>query len=225
MISPVLRARCCNAAGPVFRAFPILVLAMLSLQQDRGFVAHGQSRQEPSSSQQSPAPLKLNPRYSFSSSYQRPISKQGVSEVRTSMTRENFDRRYAKLKSMGAAYRQYNLWWSELEDSGAAGSSAPLSCASGYQRIPADDSERLRLGYHHFHCINRTALSIYDNLFSRDQESGMQSGVVLWSSPPVYRYPNCLGFSFGGDLNKDGCVPRDDAMDDFEDYVNRLAFR
>src|SRR5262249_48990556 len=152
----------------------------------RRFVALGQSRQEPSSLQQSPAPLKVNSRYSFSSSYQRPISKQGVSEVRTSMTRENFDRRYAKLKSMGVAYRQYNLWWSELEDSGAAGSSAPLSCASGYQRIPADDSERLRLGYHHFHCINRTGLSIYDNLFSRDQESGMQSGVVLWSSPPAY---------------------------------------
>src|SRR5262249_28107427 len=59
----------------------------------------------------------------------------------------------------------------------------------------------------------------------RDQMAGMQSGVVLWSSPPVDRYAGCVGMRSGREVVKDGCVPRDDAMDDFEDYVNLLASR
>jgi hypothetical protein len=158
------------------------------------------------------APLSLNRRYSFSYSYQRPSSKQGVSEERTSMSSERFDRRYAKLKSMGAAYRQYNLWWSELEDSGQAGSSSPISCLPAYQLSPATESERVALGFHHYHCVKQSTLARFDNLFRRDQNAGMQSGVVLWSSPPVYRYTGCLGMASEHGVVKDGCVPRDDAI-------------
>ena len=141
------------------------------------------------------------------------------------MSSDSLDRRYAKLKSMGAAYRQYNLWWSALEDSGLAGSSSPLSCPSGYQLIPSSESERAGSGFHHYHCINQGTLTIFDNLFSRDQAAGMQSGVVLWSTPAAYRYAQCVGFTSGDKSVKDGCVPRDDAMDDFEDYVSLLASR
>ena len=35
--------------------------------------------------------------------------------------------------------------------------------------------------------------------------------------------PNCTGFVFGKDSIKGGCVPRQDALDDFEDYVNLLV--
>ena len=47
---------------------------------------------------------------------------------------------------------------------------------------------------------------------------------MLYSPPEMYRYSGCEGFEFGGNY-KHGCVPRDDAMDDWEDYVNYIAHR
>ena len=211
--------------GIILSVVSIVFLSVSSSQiYFQSFATFAQVSPEASSSEGSPA-AGIVDRYPFSASYQKPASKQGVSEDRTSMSAVSFDRRYAKLKSMGTAYRQYNLWWSALEDSGIAGSAHPLSCRPGYQQIPAKEAERTAWGYHHYHCINQGVLATFDNLFRRDQQARMQSGVVLWSSPAIYRYAECVGFDSGGNNSKEGCVPRDDAMDDFEDYVNLLASR
>lgn len=167
----------------------------------------------------------ISSQYSFSKTFVPPVSKQGVSEFRTSMTPSEFDQRYSKLKSMGAAYRQYNLFWSGLENSSVQSSVNPINCPASFQMIPANKSELVALGFHRFRCININTLNTFDNLIKRDQLAGMQSGAVLWSSPPIYRYNGCQGFSVGGYHLRDGCIPRDDAMDDFEDYINLLASR
>lgn len=167
----------------------------------------------------------IAPQFTFSSTYTSPVSKQGTGEARTIMSSQDFDQRYAKLKSLGVAYRQYNLWWSELEQSGVPSSDAPVSCPEGYDQAPSTALEKDLNGFHKYRCVSRATVQKFDELFKRDQAAGMQSGVVLWSSPPLYRYPDCRGFEFGGNYLKDGCVPRDDAMDDWEDFVNFLAHR
>ena len=141
------------------------------------------------------------------------------------MSEADADLRYKKLKSLGTSYRQYNIYWSVLEGSGVASSSAPLKCPEKYIQIPATEVEKIALGYKKYRCVNSDQLRVYDDLLKRDQANGIQSGVVLWSSPPIYRYPGCIGFGFGGVFMKDGCVPRDDAMDDYEDFVNLVASR
>ena len=160
-----------------------------------------------------------------SNGYVKPDVKQGTGEARTRMSSQEFDSRYAKLKDIGMGYRQYNLWWSALENSGLTSSDNPLSCPSGYSLFPANEIEKNDKGYKKYRCINMSYLEMFDNLFKRDMSAGFQSGVVLWSSPPVYQYSGCEGFAFGGNYLMAGCVPRDDAMDDYEDYVNLLASR
>ncbi len=161
----------------------------------------------------------------FSENFIAPDSKQGISEFRTTIGDAENNIRYAKLKAVGAKYRQYNFWWSELESSGLASSAAPLKCPNGFTQIPETEADKIKLGFNKYRCVKKEMVSRFDNLFKKDAAHGMQSGVVMWSSPPVYRYDACEGFGFGGNFLKDGCVPRDDAMDDYEDFVNFLASR
>ena len=65
----------------------------------------------------------------------------------------------------------------------------------------------------------------YSALVSRLKAAGIQTEIVIWSAPPRYRYPDCQGGNWGGQILKDGCVPRDNAMDDFEDFFNFIAQR
>ena len=159
----------------------------------------------------------------FSDGYRPPASKQGVSEFRTAMPADDLAARTAKLKALGTAYVQYNLFWSELESAGVPSSAAPLACPAGHARVPADAAEQARLGFKRYRCIDRAVLARFDALLARDEAAGFQSGAVLWSSAPQYRDPACPGSP--GAPGQQGCVPRDDALDDFEDYVNLVASR
>ena len=172
-----------------------------------------------------PEAFNFKSRYSFSKNYVRPISKQGVGDARTDLSAAELSVRYAKLKKLGVAFKEYNFWWSALESSGLTSSSAPIACPAGYKLIPANEAERIAMGYHKYRCASLGHLANFDNLFQKDQAAGIQTAIIMWSSPPVYRYPGCLGFPWASGSLKDGCVPRDDAMDDFEDYANILASR
>ncbi|MBW2736923.1 MAG: hypothetical protein JRH20_31455, partial [Deltaproteobacteria bacterium] len=154
-----------------------------------------------------------------------PTLKQGAGGAEKPMTSVENDARYAVMQSIGIGYRQYNLWWSSFEKSGLTSSATPINCPVGYELIPKDETERRAKGYHRYRCVSRGQLSYFDRMLSRDAAAGFQSGVVLWSSPPVYRHPDCEGFAWANGNMKEGCVPRDDAMDDFEDYVNIVADR
>lgn len=160
---------------------------------------------------------------SFSDGFVPPASKQGVFEVRVDLPPAVLAERSRKLAGFGAAYVQYNLFWSEIETAGVASSERPLACPAGHQMVPGSEAERVQRGYHRFRCIEAGKLARYDTLFRRDREHGFQSGVVLWSSPPVYRNRGCAGSP--GAIGGQSCAPRGDAMDDFEDYVNLVAAR
>lgn len=172
-----------------------------------------------------PEAYQFNSRYVFSKNFVRPLSKQGIGDARTEMSAAELSTRYAKLKGLGVAYKEYNFWWSGLESSGLTSSSTPIACPAGYQLFPANEAEKVAKGYNKYRCIHLPYLANFDNLFKRDQDAGIQTGIVMWSSPAVYRYSGCQGFAWASGTLKDGCVPRDDAMDDFEDYANFLASR
>lgn len=167
----------------------------------------------------------IAPQFLFSQGFQLPTSKQGVSEhdFFISVSQDVKLARNTKMHQWGVKYKQYNVWWSKLETQRS--SAVPMNCPVGTVLIPDNEASRVALGYKKFHCYSKTELDNYDFIFNLNYRNGVQSGVVLWSSPTVYQHSQCLGFNFGGVYLKDGCVPRDDAMDDFEDYVNLLSSR
>jgi len=160
---------------------------------------------------------------SFSDDFVPPASKQGVFEYRTDLPPAVLAERSRRLGQFGAGYLQYNLFWSEFESAGAGSSPTPIPCPAGHRMEPPSEAERMRLGFHRFRCVEAAKLTRYDALLRRDRLYGIQSGAVLWSSPPAYRDPGCTGTP--GPIGRQSCAPRPDAMDDFEDFMNLVASR
>ncbi len=161
----------------------------------------------------------------ISTGYAAPIGKQGINDRQYIDSYDgNLDARYRKFSEIGLSSKIYNIWWSGLE-SWIPSSSQPIGCPNQYQLVPGNDAERVNQGYHRYRCLSSIEISKFDNIFRKDAINHIQTAVVLWSSPSQYRYPNCNGFAWDGGRLYDGCVPRDDAMDDWEDYVNFLASR
>ncbi|GJD57413.1 hypothetical protein MTDSW087_02324 [Methylobacterium dankookense] len=161
----------------------------------------------------------------ISATYVPPSSKQGVHDFRLDDPAEIQDARYAAFRRMGLGYKEYNLFWRGLETEAVPSSADPVACPAGSFMVPASEAERAAWGFHRFRCFSEAQVALFDRQIARDAASGMQSGAVLWAAPERYRDPACLGSPFGGVTLKDGCVPRDDAMDDFEDYVAFVANR
>ena len=170
--------------------------------------------------------------------FQLPGRKQGISVSPRAMSTAEHDARYEALRSVGFRYRQYNVWWSALEPlppgcdettthkpqcQTSASSPEMLSCPSGTVMVPRDEAERSAKGYHRYRCISLGMVSHLQDVFRRDAAAGMQTAIVVWSSPVNYRNPGCEGFAWADGLMKQGCAPRRDALDDYEDIINALA--
>jgi len=134
--------------------------------------------------------------------------------------------RYAVYKNqINAGMRIYNFWWNFVEHPNHVAKPSlneVSSCAGGYIRIPFDENEKNLFGFKKFRCINVEALKKMDKLIGLDKRHGMQSAVVLYSAPKKYISSGCENYVH---LKTMGCVPRDDSMDDYEDYVRVLATR
>ena len=132
-----------------------------------------------------------------------------------------FTQRYAALGKMQPGIRRYNMFWGGFEPTPSTATAR--MCATGYELHPrgAGDME----GFSRFHCYHTAQLRSFDLVFKLDQAIGAQGAAILYSAPAWAIEPNCTGFTFGKDVIKGGCVPRDDTMPDFEDFVNLLASR
>lgn len=160
---------------------------------------------------------------SISSGYVAPASKLGfLSEVSDPLTG---DATYQNLVGLGFGVREYNIFWSGFESSGIASSPTQTQCPADTVLIPANESERVAKGYHRYRCLQTGTIDHFDRLLKQDAKYGLQSVAILWSAPSIYRYSGCTGGPSGNGMLYDGCVPRDDVMDDWEDYVNFLAAR
>lgn len=160
----------------------------------------------------------------ISASYVPPTSKQGVGDPHDSDTDDITVKRYQRYQQFGAGYRQYNYWWSALESAGVAPAAQTVTCPSGHLLVPANEKEKNSRGFHRYHCYHQGTIQKFDRVMKLDAQFGLQSGVVLWSTPEQFRHPGCTGFPWGTGTLKEGCVPRDEAMNDFEDFVNFLAW-
>jgi hypothetical protein len=113
------------------------------------------------------------------------------------------------------------VFWSAFEPGVSAATARGLgSCPPGHEMHGGAGA-----GFHRFHCYDTAQLRQFDLIFQLDRQIGAQGAAILYAAPPWAREPNCTGFVFGKDAIKGGCVPRDDAMDDYEDYVNLLSQR
>ena len=152
-----------------------------------------------------------------------PFSKTGINDYYYAPP--ELEERYLKVFSeINHGMRSYNIWWSALED-GVKSSSTPLNCPPHQLLYPPDTATKNAFGYHNFHCYNSGYIRQFDRALAEDQEFGVQSVAVLWSTPPKYQNPGCQGFFRGASVVKEGCVPDAPHMNDFEDYVNFLAHR
>lgn len=155
----------------------------------------------------------------------RPAGRQGM----TSQNAPGMDGPavYQRLVSdFGFGVKQYGIWWGYLEASGQLSTATATTCPAGYSLYPKNESERAQLGYHRYHCYKDVYIANFDRFFSEDAQYGLQVSAVLWNAPRIYRDPRCTSVpSWAAEPSLSGCVPRDDAMDDYEDYVNFLASR
>eukprot|EP01043_Picozoa_sp_COSAG02_P005127 COSAG02_NODE_137_length_34526_cov_94.448079_20_plen_358_part_00 len=129
--------------------------------------------------------------------------------------------RYKVLGAMQPGIRRYNMFWSTFED--VKSSTTPMQCPAGTELHPPSASDRA--GFHRFHCYRSAQLKQFDLIFQMDEAIGAQGGGIFYSAPSWAIDPNCTGFVFGKDVIKGGCAPRDDAMDDFEDFIYMVAQR
>ena len=128
--------------------------------------------------------------------------------------------RYKALGAMQPGIRRYNMFWSTFESVQSA--AAPMQCPAGTELHPSGAD---RKSFHRYHCYRTQQLQQFDQIFKLDESIGAQGGGIFYSAPAWAIEKNCTGFVFGKDVIKGGCAPRDDAMDDYEDFINLVAQR
>lgn len=129
--------------------------------------------------------------------------------------------RYSVLGGMRPGIRRYNMFWSSFEPTTSTANAR--KCDPGFELHPNRSEDGM--AWNRFHCYRTSQLRAFDLLFRLDRTIGAQGAAILYSAPAWAIEPNCTGFVFGKDVIKGGCVPRDDALGDFEDFVTLLASR
>jgi hypothetical protein len=131
-------------------------------------------------------------------------------------------RRNTRLAQTGAGLKLYDLFWRDLEEGAKAPSNAPIACDAGYRLVPSNATLKAKYGYNHYHCYKESFFQKWDGPLSQDAAAGFQVAAVLWNAPPAFRNAGCSAVD-DSSAGADGCIPRDDAMPDFQDYVTFLA--
>jgi hypothetical protein len=161
----------------------------------------------------------------ISSAYSQPDSKQGTFDLRTEMTDLDRGKRYENLKKIGIGYRQYNILWEEWEHQTIPSSLTPINCPVDYVSFPLNEEEKTLIGSNKFRCIRTKKLWNFDATLTQDGRAGFQSGVIISATPAAYRHKDCQGTVVNGVLLKQGCLPKQESLEDFQDFVTLLAGR
>eukprot|EP01113_Clastostelium_recurvatum_P046465 TRINITY_DN8148_c0_g1_i1.p1 TRINITY_DN8148_c0_g1~~TRINITY_DN8148_c0_g1_i1.p1 ORF type:complete len:445 (+),score=42.32 TRINITY_DN8148_c0_g1_i1:32-1366(+) len=155
--------------------------------------------------------------------YTPPRNKQGLNDQ---YTMENIspqqlqERILNQERDLVPGVKIWNLFWSGVE-SNLTSSPSPLTCPSGYTMIPENKTQLDTYGFHKYHCWSSSVLSHWRNLILSTTQHNTHNAAVLWTTPPQYQYPTCMGVD--APIGKMPCVPRDDAMNDWEDFITMMA--
>jgi hypothetical protein len=116
--------------------------------------------------------------------------------------------RYAALqKTISPGLRRYNFFWASLEG-GPPASSAPQACPATHTLVPANESQRLALGFRLFHCYSRAQLAAFDALLALDGSINATSAFIMYGTPDWAADPQCTGFPWPPSPNfRMGCLP------------------
>ena len=164
----------------------------------------------------------------ISRNYRPPASKQGAGEARRdSASTQALTDRYGRMRvGMGLGYRQYNVFWGEFEDSAQTSfTNASIKCPAGYYKFPRNAAEKNSLKFFRYHCYKLGHIRSFDRFFRWDTANRMQIGAVIWNTPRAYADPGCKPDTFNGQPLYQACFPRPAFMNDYEDFVNFLAWR
>ena len=129
---------------------------------------------------------------------------------------DSVNRRYEVLATLEPGIRRYNFFWSDLEPNEPT--DGDTTCPEGTTGFKGLNSSRQ-------HCYLDSTLSGWDDQIARDFAIGAQQAAIMYSSPDWARHDNCTGFPWGDTMYLNGCVPREDVREDWEDYVAFLAKR
>ena len=151
--------------------------------------------------------------------------QSAVDALRAAGDVAGLDLRYATLsRELQSGLRRYNAFWSAFEGR-VPPSAAPIACPAGSELTPRNESERVRLGFAHFHCYDSATLAGFDDTLARDAAAGAVSTFIVYGSPDFAIDPACTGFPWPPNPNyRSGCIPWKN-MDDWQDYILMLTLR
>ena len=157
------------------------------------------------------------------SGYCFPYNKQGLADRNPNLLNA---RRYERFQDdLDLGVQKFNYYWKTAEDS-IPSSSTPLNCQQGYTLFPKDIAEKSLLGMHKYHCYRKRFITKWKKIFKNNADYGMQIAVVLWTAPKQYIDSGCEGFYFPLQKRhlREGCVPKSQYYDDYEDWVRFTAY-
>ena len=163
----------------------------------------------------------------ISKNYRPAQNKAGSSEYRRDFNSDADIRdRYGGMKvGMDIGYRRYNVFWSEFEGSGFVPRGNPnFSCPAGYVKFPVSQQQKQQMGFKSFHCYLKSHMDSFAKLIRSDFQHQMQTGVVVWSTPDIFREPNCAPEVYEGRALYSACFSRANAMDHYEDFIRFLNY-
>ena len=133
--------------------------------------------------------------------------------------------RYATQRAvLSPGLRRYNFFWATLEGAVPA-SSSPIACPPTHVLVPANETERVRLGYNLFHCYDVATLAAFDEILALDASIGAASAFIMYATPDWAQHPGCTGFPWPPNPNfKLGCLPWDH-LDSYYDFVLVVLLR
>eukprot|EP01084_Bolivina_argentea_P015807 29622_1 len=134
----------------------------------------------------------------------------------------------AELNDINIGTRRYNFNWASIEPNPPSPNISSLPCNStndNYIIVPLNEQDRINRGYNNYHCYSKSVMKKYDTFLSLDKSIDVVSGAIMYYSPPWARYHGCTGFPWHGSDYKYGCVPREDAMNDWMDFCNFIGER
>ena len=145
----------------------------------------------------------------------RALNDEGVS----------LSQRYATLeRDLASGNRRYNAFWTSFENA-VAPLSAAGACPPNTELTPRNESERVRLGYTHFHCYDSQQLTYYDDVLARDAAVGAASSFIVYGTPDWAMNSNCTGFPWPPNPNfRLGCIPWG-YFEDWHDFILTLTLR
>jgi hypothetical protein len=87
--------------------------------------------------------------------------------------------RYGALKPLEPGIRRYNMFWNTFEP--VPSRKTAFACPAQSTLFPPTEVDRVKLGYHKFHCYDDLQAAKFDTILALDASIGAQGAAIIYS--------------------------------------------